>query len=331
MIVGYYRANAQSPVQIIDSWENIQTAHTEALANAKNNCLLWVNVQAPNDEEMKWLQDCFNLHPLVVEDILHRDQRSKLEEYQDYLFIVLHRPIVVAQTTDLNWEELHVVVSKHWVITALDANSPQLEKVVKQLAAATDVLQRGIGALVYHLCDNVVDAYFPIADAYEDELDKAEDEVLVSPTQFLLDLMFRLKRNIVEMRRYLAPQRDVFRMLLDRSEDYFDKHARPYFRDVYDHQVRVYDTLDTLRDQVGNATDLYLSVVNNNMNLVVKRLTVITTIFMPITFVTGVFGMNFGHLPQVEHDPGWLFWVVLLFMAIVAALMYWMLKRLKLI
>jgi magnesium transporter len=133
------------------------------------------------------------------------------------------------------------------------------------------------------------------------------------------------------MRRYLAPQRDVFRTMLDHSDAFFDENTRLFFRDVYDHNLRVYDMLDTLRDQVSNATDLYLSVVNNNMNQVMKRLTVITTIFMPITFITGVFGMNFGHSPQVETDPGWYFWACIVLIAFVASLMYLALKRMRLI
>jgi len=336
MIEGYYRRARDLGMEVLNDVEAIKAAHQEAMHEQREDgkaghCALWVNVQTPTHEELDWLQQNFNLHPLVLEDIVHRDQRSKLEEYHDYMFLVLHSPAVEPRNQDLNWEELHIVISKHWVVTALDKDSPRLEQAIKKIATSDRLFERGLGSLVYHLCDGIVDAYFPIMDDSGDQMDQMEEVMLDKPDHALLDQMFKLKRNLVEMRRFLSPQRDVFRTLLDRSDDYFDVLARPYFRDIYDHMVRVYDSLDSLRDQVGNATDLYLSVVNNNMNLVMKRLTVITTIFMPITFVTGVFGMNFGHSPQVENDPGWFFWACIFTLAIIASVMIITLRRLKFI
>ena len=336
MIEGYYKSGEDLGVEVLNDFHAIEKAHIEVVKQGlvkegKNKCMLWINMQAPTQEELKWVQGIFNLHPLVIEDISERNQRSKLEEYHDYLFIVLHCPEMGEDILDMSWEELHLALNKHWVVTALDKNSPLLEAVVKKLGTSEELFEKGLGSLVYHLCDAIVDAYFPVMDEYGDRLDEMENKAVDKPDHSLLDGMFRLKRNLVEIRRYLAPQRDVFRMLLDRGEDYFDVNSRLYFRDVYDHMVRVYDMLDGLRDQVGNATDLYLSVVNNNMNLVMKRLTVITTIFMPITFITGVFGMNFGHSPQVEFDPGWFFWAAIVCMAGIAFLMYMTLKRMRLL
>lgn len=331
MIEAYFRATKDSAIKNLHTLQEIESCYQQAGADPDHSRMLWVNVQAPSAEEMDWLTLNFQLHPMVVEDISERDQRSKLEEYYEYLFMVLHRPVVTPNQTELSWEELHIILNKNWMITVLDKNPVELKTSIQKISENQDLLKRGIGAVLYHLCDDVVSAYFPIIDSFAENMEDMEEEAIRTPGQSLLDRMFRLKRNLVEMRRYLAPQRDVFRILLDRSDTLFDKHARPYFRDVYDHTVRVYDMLDSLRDQVANGTDLYLSVVNNNMNQVMKRLTVITTIFMPITFVTGVFGMNFGHMPQVEFDPGWLWWVCIIGMALIAGFTYWSLRRMRLV
>lgn len=334
MLQAYYKADEKSQVQILHNLDEIRAAYQKAASQLDPHCKVWIILEAASESELKWLEQSLKLHPLVVEDILHRNQRSKIDEYEDYLFIVLHHPVVKANrdaTEDIDWEELHLAIGKHWLVTSIDKDSSNLQAAIKTLKNDTSLFTKEFGPLVYHLCDGVVSAFFPIIDDYDEQVDQMENAVLGKPEQELLDQLFRLKRNLVEMRRYLAPQRDVFRMLLDHSEGYFDEHARLYFRDVYDHNLRVYDMLDTLRDQVGNATDLYLSVVNNNMNQVMKRLTVITTIFMPITFITGVFGMNFGHSPQVEGDPGWYFWACIALIGFVATLMYLTLKRMRLI
>ena len=327
MIEAYYQPDVNDQVQILTDLAEIENVHKRAVQQQDPRCKLWITLRAASQEELNWLHDQLHLHPLVIEDIKGRNQRSKLDEYKGYLFTVLHRPFVDPKTKEIEWEELHIVIGKHWIVTSIDEGSLRLTKIIDHLSSDANLFDKGLGALVYHLCDGVVDAFFPIIDNYDDQMDDIEDDLFTKPEQSLLDQMFVLKRNLVEMRRYLAPQRDVFRMMLDRSEQYFDDQARLYFRDIYDHNVRVYDMLDTLRDQVGNATDLYLSVVNNNMNQVMKRLTIITTIFMPITFVTGVFGMNFGHSPQVEFDPGWFFWAALVAMAVIASFMVYVLKR----
>ena len=325
MVEAYYQPEPKAPVQTLDSLNEIEEAHKRAATQTEPHCKLWITLTAANREELDWLHNQLGIHPLVIEDIEKRNQRSKLDEYPDYLFAVLHRPYIA--DSEIEWEELHMIMNKHWLVSSIDADDEYLQHKIKLLAAQTYLFDKGLGSLIYHLCDNVVSAFFPIMDDYEDQVDDIEDELIESPQQSMLNKLFGLKRNLVEMRRYLGPQRDVFRVLLDRTDFYFDDQARLYIRDVYDQNIRVYDSLDTLRDQVGNATDLYLSVVNNNMNVVMKRLTAITTIFLPITFVTGVFGMNFGHSPQVDGDPGWFFWACIIGLIAIASGVYYLLKR----
>ena len=330
MIQAYYQATANSKLLILTDLEEIEDAFQRAAGQTDPHCKVWITLEAAREEELKWLEQTLKLHPLVIEDISHRNQRSKIDEYDNYLFLVLHRPVETA-SKEIEWEELHLTIGKHWLVTSIDQDSVNLTTSIQSLTKDSNLFSKEFGPLVYRLCDSVVSAFFPIIDDYDEQVDRLEDQVVENPEKSVLDQLFRVKSNLVEMRRYLAPQRDVFRTLLDHSDAYFDENARLFFRDVYDHNLRVYDMLDTLRDQVGNATDLYLSVVNNNMNQVMKRLTTITTIFMPITFITGVFGMNFGHSPQVETDPGWYFWACMVLIAFVASLMYLALKRMRLI
>ena len=330
MLKAFYQPDEKSKLLTLTSIEEIQAAFQRAAGQADPHCKVWITLEAADETELKWLEQTLKLHPLVIEDISHRNQRSKIDEYDNYLFLVLHRPLEEA-SKEIEWEELHITIGQHWLLTSIDEDSPNLKAVIDALTKDDKLFAKGFGPLVYRLCDSVVSAFFPIIDDYDEQVDRLEDQVVENPEKSVLDQLFRVKSNLVEMRRYLAPQRDVFRTLLDHSDAYFDESARLFFRDVYDHNLRVYDMLDTLRDQVGNATDLYLSVVNNNMNQVMKRLTVITTIFMPITFITGVFGMNFGHSPQVENDPGWYFWASLVLIAFVASLMYLTLKRMRFI
>jgi len=330
MLHAYYKSNENSQLSTLTNLEEIQEAFHKAAGQTDPHCRVWITLEAATETELKWLEQTLKLHPLVIEDIVNRNQRSKIDEYDNYLFLVIHRPLEEANK-EIEWEELHLIIGKHWLVTSIDEDSTNLKAAIQALTKDDKLFTKGFGPLVYRLCDSVVSAFFPIIDDYDEQVDRMEDQVVSKPEQNILDQLFRVKSNLVEMRRYLAPQRDVFRTLLDHSDGYFDEQARLFFRDIYDHNLRVYDMLDTLRDQVGNATDLYLSVVNNNMNQVMKRLTTITTIFMPITFITGVFGMNFGHSPQVEGDPGWYFWACIVLIAFVAFLMYLALKRMRLL
>lgn len=330
MLQAYYQAEENSGLETIANLEEIKAAFFKASGLTDPHCKVWITLEAATKAEVAWLEQTLKLHQLVIDDILLRNQRSKIDEYDNYLFLVLHQPVVAANK-EIEWEELHLTIGKHWLVTSIDADSANLKAAIQLLTKEDNLFAKEFGQLVYRLCDSVVSAFFPIFDDYDEQVDQMEDQLVGKPEQKVLDQLFRVKSNLVEIRRYLAPQRDVFRTLLDHSDGYFDQQARLFFRDVYDHNLRVYDMLDTLREQVSNATDLYLSVVNNNMNLVMKRLTVITTIFMPITFITGVFGMNFGHSPQVEGDPGWYFWACLTLIAFVASLMFLALKRMKII
>jgi magnesium transporter len=170
------------------------------------------------------------------------------------------------------------------------------------------VMARGADYLLYVLLDTLVDRYFPALDAFDEAIDGLEDAIIADPTPAVLNTIFAMKRNVVQLRKVINPQLESFSRLTSESYGVVQPDNLIYYRDVHDHLIRIFEVVDSYRDQMSSALDAYLSMTSNRMNEVMKRLTVVAAIFLPITFLTGVFGMNFGSQPWVQKDPGWLFW-----------------------
>jgi magnesium transporter len=194
------------------------------------------------------------------------------------------------------------LVSSHRGRLATDDERARLEQ---RLAR---VMARGVDYLLYILLDTLVDRYFPALDAFDEAIDGLEDAIIADPTPAVLNTIFAMKRNVVQLRKVINPQLESFSRLTSESYGVVQPDNLIYYRDVHDHLIRIFEVVDSYRDQMSSALDAYLSMTSNRMNEVMKRLTVVAAIFLPITFLTGVFGMNFGSQPWVQKDPGWLFW-----------------------
>jgi magnesium transporter len=254
----------------------------------------------------------FHFHPLTLEDLKHFDQRPKLEEYSGYLFIVVHgfRPSdrEGADKTEVEPVELHAFLGDGYLVTAHAAELGALDSVWKRLLHDPAAARRGADFIYYLIVDSIVDANFQILDDLSDALDDIEDAVLHRAERRDLAHIFRLKKTLVILRRILSPQRDVFAMLSKRGHELVKDATSLYFRDVYDHLTRIYESIDTARDLLGNALDAYLSMVAQRTNEVMKRLTILSAVFLPLTFVTGFFGQNFTGMPFGDN---WLMWVAM--------------------
>ncbi|MBI4758661.1 MAG: magnesium/cobalt transporter CorA, partial [Chloroflexi bacterium] len=235
-------------------------------------------------------------HPLAIEDCRTQNQRPKLEEYPGYLFLVLHAPRAGTTADEIILDELHIFLSHRYLVTVHDGPLAATQETWERCQQNSH-LNKGISHLFYVVCDRLVDNFFPLLDTIDEEIDRLEDVIVSSPSRQVLDNIFGMKQNLVHLRKIAAPEREVFNSLLYRRDPYLQAETFIYLRDVHDHLVRVYETIDSYRDLMSNALDAYLSTVSNNLNEVMKRLTVIATIFMPLSFLVGFWGQNFQQLP----------------------------------
>ena len=294
--------------------------------------LLWVDFQAtaPEEDEIL-LREIFNFHPLAIDDALQETHLPKLDEWEGYLYIVLQSVVFIPANGNLvDTHELDTFLGKNYMVTHHDKSISALDRVWDIASQDDRIHKRGSDYLLYRLVDEVVASYMPVVESLDLEIDSIEDQLFNNPTQQALQQLFSLKRAVLYLRRMVGPQREVLNRLARDEYKIIDAQSRVYFRDVYDHLVRLYDICETLRDLVSGALDTYLSVVNNRMNDIVKTLTIITTIFMPLTFITGFFGMNFFQ-PATDqpHWTGLVFFIVtLVVMGILpAAMVIWLRRR----
>lgn len=269
---------------------------------------MWIDVEAPTAEEMALLASRFGLHRLAVEDVLHLNQRPKLEEYPSHLFLVVHGFRAAKDTLSaLEIEEMHVLLAQDWVITVHEHPSPSTAEAERQMRAdPAATFGRGMDFVAYLVCDAVVDQNFPLLSRFSDELEELESAVFVHAHQPQLEKIFALRRSLVSVRRVLSPARDVMGLLTRRGTPHVQERTTIYFRDIYDHLIRLHEEIDANRDLLGNAMEGYLSMVANRTNDITKQLTIFATIFLPLSFITGFFGQNF---PVLTEPP--LLWVML--------------------
>jgi len=257
--------------------------------------LIWVDFEAtPPEDDAPILLDIFGFHPLAVDDALQESHVPKLDDWGEYLYIVLHSVVSLPENDgDLDTLELDVFIGQNYIVTHHDQPISALEHVWSTCQRDDRLIKNGADHLLYRLIDEIVASYMTVVDALDDAIDRAEAQIFTRPTPRTLERIFSLKRGVLRLRRIIGPQREVLNKLARDDYEVIDARARIYFRDIYDHLVRLYDIAESIRDLVGGALDTYLSVINNRMNDIMKTLTIITTLFMPISFVTGFFGMNF--------------------------------------
>lgn len=278
----------------------------------------WLNVYGVHDSElMAAIGRSFSLHPLVLEDILNTDQRPKLDAYDDYLFIVGQIYDVARHRADLATDQVSLVVGDGFVLTFQERRSGTFEPVRQRLRAEKSPLRRlGADYLAYALLDAMVDAYFSIIERMGDKCEALEEEILGRPKRNALQKAHQLKRELSLLRRTIWPMREVIGSLQRSPSPFFHDETRLYLRDIYDHAVHLLEQLEDLRELLTGLLDIYLNSVSNRVNLEVRTLTLLTTVFMPAALVAGIFGMNFRNMPWLDSPDG--FWSALALMGGVA-------------
>jgi magnesium transporter len=259
----------------------------------------WLDVKRPTEDDLALLGDVFGFHPLALEDSTHFGQRPKLEDYDDFVFLVLYGHV---PDEDL-LVEVHLYVTDGFVVTIRTDESPALDA-LHESYARRQVRENAV-AMVHRIADGLVDSFFPALGQFEDRLELIEDALVDAPKDEHLKDVFTMRRRLAGLRRVLGPQRDLMGRLAAGTAALpgITPEDERYFRDIFDHLLRLSELIESTRDVMSSAIDVYLSASSNRMNAVMKQLALIATIFLPLTFVTGIFGQNFGWM--VEHVDSW--------------------------
>jgi magnesium transporter len=280
-----------------------QAEGADEISHPEEKSRCWIDLMDPTADDLELLRVRFGFHPLALEDCAHLDQRPKLEEFGDHTFLVT-QGFGCADTLVRNLElyELHAFLGRNYLVTVHTGRVPAVEKLWARGCSIQSPLERGPDFLYYLIADALVDEGFPILDRISDEIETIEDEVLLHPRREAFARIFELKRLLVQMRKVLNPQRDMISMLARRGDARVSERTALYFRDIFDHLVRLSESIEANRDLLGNSVDAYLSSVSNRTNEVMKYLTVLSAVFLPLSFVVGFFGQNFHYLPGF---PNW--------------------------
>lgn len=294
--------------------------------------VLWVDFISEPPKTSQPVLEEFGFHPLAIDDALQETHIPKLDDWGEYLYIVLNymnmEPNGDAWETQV--DELDIFLGKNYIVTHHDYQISAVDETWVLCDRDDRNLREGADHLLYRIADNLMAAYMPAVEQIDDAIDQIEDQVFDRPSPNTLEKLFALKRVLLAMRRIIIPQREVLNKLARDDYKVIDPKDRVFFRDIYDHLVRLHDLNESLRDLVGGVLDTYLSVINNRMNEVMKTLTVITVLFMPLTFLTGFFGMNFfeplGNLKAWTTNP--VFYLTMAVIFVMPGLMYiWMHRR----
>ncbi len=269
----------------------------------------WLDIEAPTDEDYHLLESTFKFHPLAIEDIKHQDQRPKVEEYADYNFAVIFQADWHQDADDVGLHEHHLFVGPNYLVSVHLDPAPAIEELQRRIKGSPELTKGQPAFLTYLVIDALVDATFPALERLDDTVDALEDEITAKARSEQLARIYHLKHSVTDLRKFLGAQREVFQRLITHGIHVQQQDMTLYYRDVYDHIVRQYETVDALRDLLTSAMDVYLSTVSNRLNQTTTTLAVIASLFLPLSFLTGFYGMNFTFLTQVLEIPYWTFWV----------------------
>jgi magnesium transporter len=324
-------ATAAQPVHIV--WQapdgtQVQDCHPRDLVElvARREGTLWVHLDASVAAQHALLEKLFRFHPLAIEDTLNPSTRVKVEEYDGYLFAVMRGVRLDEETEDpydLVTHDLHAFLGPHALVTVSAGPSAMVEHVTQRLARSPELLARGLDRVLHALLDDCIDGYFPILAQVDDFVDGIEERVFAQFDETALRDIFQVKRLVLSLRRHLGPMREVAATLTNRPTPLLTPATQLYFRDVYDHVLRINDSLDTYRDLLGSTMESYLTQVSNRLGATTKALSVLATLSLPFVVVSGMWGMNFSRIPLSEWPGGfWLMLVLQLFIG--AGLLLWL-------
>lgn len=309
--------------QVVDSFDRCFPMKDKSIVT-------WINVDGIHHvDTLAKLGECYGFHPLVLEDILNTDQRPKMEDYDGYLFVVLK--ILTSNSGSIDEtmvDQFSMIIGSNYVISFQEKETDLFATLAERIRNSKSRIRKmGADYLTYTLLDTIVDRYFLVLENLGERLETLEEELVTHPDNPTLHEIHTLKREMIFLRRSVWPLREVISALQRADSNIISPHTHVYLRDIYDHTIQVIESMETYRDILSGMLDIYLSSISNRLNSVMKVLTVIATIFMPLTFIVGFYGMNFKYIPGLEWDYGYL--VCLLGMAGISVLMLLYFRRKK--
>ncbi|PLV56691.1 magnesium/cobalt transporter CorA [Thermotoga sp. SG1] len=310
-----------------EEFREFRTANVEDVLSFKDSmATTWINIVGVHRTDVvERIGEHFGIHPLVLEDILNVNQRPKIEFFDEYVFLVLKMITYDENSSELISEQVSLILTKNCVLTFQEKKGDVFEPVRERIRHNKGVIRkRKSDYLLYSLVDALVDNYFVLLERIDDETEILEKEVLEMSAEDTVQKIYLLKRNLIELRKTIWPLREILNAITKGESSLIKEETLPYFKDVYDHTIRIADTVETFRDIVSGLLDVYLSNMSNKTNEVMKVLTIIATIFMPLTFIAGIYGMNFEYMPELGWK--WGYPVVLIVMGVIA---FWMVVYFK--
>lgn len=288
----------------------------------------WINVEGVHDIDIvQRLGECFGLHPLVLEDILNTDQRPKIEDYNGYLYIVL-KMLYACNDTGVLTEQISIILGRNFVISFQEGIEGDVFNAVRDNIRTGKGRIRSLGAdyLAYSLIDAIVDNYFLALERIDEMIEDLEDEIITRPSNTTSRKIHELKRDMIFLRKAVWPLREVINMMERGESPLIKDTTKVYLKDVYDHTIYVMDAIEALKDMLSGMLDIYLSSISNKMNEIMKFLTIIGTIFIPLTFIVGIYGMNFEYMPELKWRWGY-FTVIGIMLAIAIFMLIYFKKK----
>ncbi len=272
----------------------------------QEDCYFWVDLEGGQIEEIKNLGQIFDFHPLTVEDCINVMQRPKVDIFDNYLFVVVKTPNLQFEKGEMRSLELDMFIGVNYVITVHPAPIKSIQTTISRVEeGAAIIMGKGSDYLAHTIIDLSVDNYLSLLEKVDEDVERIEDEVFEEPDQELLNEISQVRRDLLYLQRVIGPQRETIGRLSWGEVPFIKESQKIYFRDVQDHLARINDLIANYREIIGGARDMYLTVISNKMNEIMKTLTIIATIFIPLTFIAGVYGMNFAHMPELDWSWGY--------------------------
>jgi magnesium transporter len=267
--------------------------------------MMWLDFEAPTPEEGEILSSVFRFHPLAIEDCWHEPQQPKVDDYGDYVFLVVHGVRYDAERDEFLTHELNIFLGANFLVSFHSFHSRSVEATQTYVRRNPHVMARGMDFMLHHILDKVIDNYFPKLEIIEDKIDDLEASAFTNPTPELLNRLFDLRRTVAHIKRVATQEREVLVSMSRGEFPFVSKRARLYFKDIYDHLFRIVDVADNHRETMNTILQVYVSLISNQLNNTMRVLTLIATLMLPLTVITGIYGMNFDNMPELHWRYGY--------------------------